>query len=121
MRRRASFGHLLSPTAGSFLSSRLAEVASYATTRSTPEGRHPESRRPCGIGIDAALLPSEFDLFPQASASIELIHHSQGVMGIRRTLVRSQLEKHSGSNTAHSAGRGQRSRFADWTSLAAAP
>ena len=107
---------MLSPTAGSFLASPLAEVASYATTRPSSE-----TRRPRGIRIDAAMLPSVFDLFPQASASIELIQHSQGGLGIGRTLVRSRLEKHGGSNTAHSAGRGQRNLFTGWTSLAAAP
>ena len=67
------------------------------------------------------MLPSVFHLSPQASASIELIEHSQGGLGIGRTLVRSRLEKHGGSNTAHSAGRGQHSLFTGWTSLAAAP
>ena len=47
------------------------------------------------------MLPSVFHLFPQASTSIELIQHLQGGLGIKRTLVRSRLEKHSGSNTAH--------------------
>ena len=50
------------------------------------------------------MLPSVFHLFPQASASIKLIQHSQGGLGIGRTLVRSRLEKHGGSNTAHGAG-----------------
>ena len=88
--------HFRSPTAGSFLASRLAEAASYATTRPSSE-----TKRPCGIRIDAAMLPSVFHLFPQASTSIELIQHLQGGLGIKRTLVRSRLEKHSGSNTAH--------------------
>ena len=47
------------------------------------------------------MLPSVFHLFPQASTSIELNQHLQGGLGIKRTLVRSRLEKHSGSNTAH--------------------
>ena len=47
------------------------------------------------------MLPSVFHLFPQASTSIELIQHFQGGLGIKRTLVRSRLEKHGGSNTAH--------------------
>jgi len=70
-----------------------------------------ETRRPCGIRVDAAMLPSVFHLFPQASASIELIQHVQGGLGIERTLVRSRLEKQGGSNTAHSAGRGQHDLF----------
>ena len=67
------------------------------------------------------MLPSVFHLFPQASASIELIEHSQGGLGIGRTLVRSRLEKHGGSKATHSAGRGQHNLFTGWTSLAAAP
>ena len=67
------------------------------------------------------MLPSVFHLFPQASASIELIQHSQGGLGIGRTLVRSRLEKHSGSNTAHTGGRGRHNLFTGWTSLAASP
>ena len=54
------------------------------------------------------MLPSVFHLFPQASTSIELIQHFQGGLGIKRTLVRSRLEKHGGSNTAHGARRGTR-------------
>ena len=57
------------------------------------------------------MLPSVFHLFPQASASIELIQHVQGGLGIERTLVRSRLEKQGGSNTAHSAGHGQHNLF----------
>lgn len=57
------------------------------------------------------MLPSVFHLFPQASASIELIQHVQGGLGIERTLVRSRLEKQGGSNTAHSAGCGQHDLF----------
>ncbi len=61
-----------------------------------------------GIGIDAATLPRLFDIFFQADPSLE---RSQGGLGIGLSLVRSVVELHGGSVTAHSAGKGKGSEF----------
>ena len=61
-----------------------------------------------GIGIDAATLPRLFDIFFQADASLE---RSQGGLGIGLSLVRSVVELHGGSVTAHSAGKDKGSEF----------
>ncbi len=67
------------------------------------------------------MLLSVFDLFPQLAAWIELTQHAQDGLGIARALVHSLLEIQGGSNTVCNAGRGQRSLFTGWNSLAAAP
>jgi PAS domain S-box-containing protein len=61
-----------------------------------------------GIGIPEDTLPRIFDLFVQASRSLD---RSQGGLGIGLTLVRSLVELHGGSVHAHSAGTGQGSEF----------
>jgi len=61
-----------------------------------------------GIGIDAATLPRVFDMFFQADPSLE---RSQGGLGIGLSLVRSVVELHGGTVTAHSAGKGKGSEF----------
>ena len=61
-----------------------------------------------GIGIDADLLPSVFDLFTQSSRTLD---RSQGGLGIGLTLVRNLVELHGGSVSAFSAGPGCGSRF----------
>jgi CheY-like chemotaxis protein/two-component sensor histidine kinase len=62
------------------------------------------SVRDAGLGIPADMLPSVFDLFVQGN-------RDQGGLGIGLTLVRSLVEMHGGTVTAHSAGTGQGSEF----------
>jgi CheY-like chemotaxis protein len=61
-----------------------------------------------GIGMSAELLPRVFDLFVQADQTLS---RSRGGMGIGLTLVRSLVELHDGSVTAHSGGPGEGSEF----------
>jgi two-component system CheB/CheR fusion protein len=61
-----------------------------------------------GEGIPPDLLPQVFDPFTQGSRSLD---RSQGGLGIGLTLVRSLVEMHGGTVTAHSEGLGKGSRF----------
>ena len=61
-----------------------------------------------GIGIAPSVLPTLFTLFSQADVPIA---RSRGGLGIGLTLVRTLVELHGGSVTAHSAGLGQGSEF----------
>ena len=64
--------------------------------------------RDTGIGIAPDLLPSVFDLFTQASRSLD---RSQGGLGVGLTLVRRLVELHGGTVEAHSDGLGRGSEF----------
>lgn len=64
--------------------------------------------RDTGIGIGPDLLPTVFDLFTQASRSLD---RSQGGLGVGLTLVRRLVEMHGGTVTAHSDGPGCGSEF----------
>ena len=66
------------------------------------------SVRDTGIGIDADMLPSIFDLFTQDRQAID---RAQGGLGLGLALVRNFVELHGGSVTAHSDGRGRGSEF----------
>jgi signal transduction histidine kinase/CheY-like chemotaxis protein len=61
-----------------------------------------------GMGIEPDFLPHIFDVFMQADRSIA---RSQGGLGIGLTLVRSLIELHGGTVTAHSEGLGTGSTF----------
>ena len=61
-----------------------------------------------GIGIAADALPRVFDMFVQANARDS---RAQTGLGIGLTLVRSLVEMHGGSVSAHSAGAGRGSEF----------
>ncbi|WP_437204346.1 PAS domain S-box protein [Planctomicrobium sp. SH664] len=61
-----------------------------------------------GIGIEQELLPRVFDLFTQATRSLD---RSQGGLGIGLTLVKRLIEMHGGSVSVHSQGVGMGSEF----------
>jgi signal transduction histidine kinase len=64
--------------------------------------------RDTGVGIAADMLARIFEPFVQSD---RVLHHSQGGLGIGLTLVRSLVEMHGGSVTAHSDGPGKGSEF----------
>ena len=61
-----------------------------------------------GVGIAREALPYVFDLFTQVDRSLD---RSQGGLGIGLTLVKSLVEMHGGSVSAHSDGPGEGSEF----------
>lgn len=61
-----------------------------------------------GIGIDAALLGSVFNLFVQQEQSLDRAH---GGLGIGLALAKSLVTMHGGAISASSAGRGKGSSF----------
>jgi CheY-like chemotaxis protein len=61
-----------------------------------------------GVGIAADMLARIFEPFVQSD---RVLYHSQGGLGIGLTLVRSLIEMHGGSITAHSEGPGKGSEF----------
>jgi PAS domain S-box-containing protein len=67
-----------------------------------------------GIGMDAALLPTVFDMYAQAPASEGM---AQGGLGVGLNLVRQLVQLHDGRVEAHSSGAGQGSRFTVWLPL----
>jgi signal transduction histidine kinase/CheY-like chemotaxis protein len=64
--------------------------------------------RDTGVGIPPEVLPKVFDLFTQASRTLD---RAQGGLGIGLTLVRRLVEMHGGSVRASSAGPGKGSEF----------
>jgi PAS domain S-box-containing protein len=104
-------------------STRLNQVVSNLLTNAakyTPPGgritvRASEERgeivirvRDAGIGIAPDVLPSVFDLFVQERQGID---RSQGGLGLGLTIVRNLVERHGGTVSAHSGGRGTGSEF----------
>jgi CheY-like chemotaxis protein len=61
-----------------------------------------------GIGIEGRLLPHIFDIFTQASQTIE---RAQGGLGLGLTIVKQIVELHGGSVEALSEGAGRGSEF----------
>jgi PAS domain S-box-containing protein len=61
-----------------------------------------------GIGMAPDVLPRVFDLFVQERQAID---RSLGGLGLGLTIVRSLVERHKGSVTAHSDGVGRGSEF----------
>jgi signal transduction histidine kinase len=61
-----------------------------------------------GIGIDAAMLPTIFDLFVQERQALS---RSQGGLGLGLSIARSMMALHGGSVTAHSDGVGRGCEF----------
>ena len=64
-----------------------------------------------GVGMSAEVLPTVFDLFIQASQSLD---RAQGGLGIGLSLVKGMVEMHGGTVTAASAGPGKGSSFRVW-------
>lgn len=64
--------------------------------------------RDTGIGIEPTMLPKVFGLFVQAGRRLD---RSQGGLGLGLSLVKSLVEMHGGSVTAHSEGPGRGSEF----------
>ncbi|WP_291982683.1 ATP-binding protein [Luteitalea sp.] len=102
---------------------RLAQVVANLLTNAAkytePGGRiHVEAHhrgdeivlavRDSGVGIDADMLPTIFDLFVQERQSLA---RSQGGLGLGLTIVRSLVQLHGGHVVARSAGRGQGAEF----------
>ncbi len=77
-------------------------------TAGSQDGQAEISVRDTGVGIEPELLPNIFDLFTQASRSLD---RAQGGLGIGLTLVQRLVEMHDGSITAHSEGPGHGSLF----------
>jgi signal transduction histidine kinase/CheY-like chemotaxis protein len=69
-----------------------------------------------GSGIDAALLTSIFELFTQATPTLDRSH---GGLGLGLSLVKSLVERHGGHVHAHSDGLGRGSEFVVRLPLAA--
>ncbi|MES2262241.1 MAG: ATP-binding protein [Pseudomonadota bacterium] len=67
-----------------------------------------------GIGIDAELLPTVFDMYAQAPAGEGM---AQGGLGVGLNLVRRLVLLHDGRVTAESGGAGLGSRFTVWLPL----
>jgi CheY-like chemotaxis protein/anti-sigma regulatory factor (Ser/Thr protein kinase) len=66
------------------------------------------SVRDNGSGIDAELLPNVFELFTQATPTLD---RSRGGLGLGLSLVKSLVERHGGQVHAHSDGLGHGSEF----------
>jgi signal transduction histidine kinase/CheY-like chemotaxis protein len=64
--------------------------------------------RDTGIGISTDMLPRIFDLFVQEQQDLV---RSQGGLGLGLTIVRSLVQLHGGTVSAHSAGLGHGSEF----------
>ncbi len=64
--------------------------------------------RDTGIGIDAQMLPTIFELFTQAPVALK---QAQGGLGIGLSLVKRLVDLHGGEIEAASAGRGSGSVF----------
>ncbi len=71
-----------------------------------------------GIGIPPEMLEQIFEMFAQVERPPE---HARGGLGIGLSLVRTLVELHGGSVTAHSEGPGQGSEFVVRLPMARAP
>jgi CheY-like chemotaxis protein/anti-sigma regulatory factor (Ser/Thr protein kinase) len=97
------------------VSNLLTNAAKYTppggriTVRATDERGEIVIRvRDTGIGIAPDVLPLVFDLFVQEHQAID---RSQGGLGLGLTIVRSLVERHGGTVSAHSDGPGTGSEF----------
>ena len=69
-----------------------------------------------GVGIDGELLPSIFELFTQATPTLD---RARGGLGLGLSLVKSLVERHDGRVLAHSEGQDRGSEFVVRLPLAA--
>ncbi len=93
----------------------LTNAAKYTATRGrvtmTAEAERGEvvlRVRDTGIGIASEVLPRVFDPFIQERQAID---RAQGGLGLGLTIVRSLVERHGGSVSAHSDGPDRGSEF----------
>ena len=64
-----------------------------------------------GIGLDAQVIPTLFQMFSQVDPAID---RTEGGLGIGLALVKGFVELHGGTVRAHSAGLGKGSEFEIW-------
>ncbi|HEU0032333.1 MAG TPA: response regulator [Kofleriaceae bacterium] len=89
--------------------SKYSDAGSLTTVKLVVSGGFAQvSVRDHGVGIDAAMLPTVFELFAQASTTLA---RSRGGLGIGLTLVKTLVNLHGGSIVAESSGIGKGSEF----------
>jgi PAS domain S-box-containing protein len=100
---------------GQVVSNLLTNAAKYTppggqiSVRAADESHEVVLRvRDTGIGIAPDVLPHVFDLFVQERQSLDRSH---GGLGLGLTIVRNLVERHGGTVSAHSTGRGHGSEF----------
>jgi PAS domain S-box-containing protein len=73
------------------------------TVSAAADGDHVVLRvKDTGVGMSPEVVPTVFDLFVQGRQSID---RAQGGLGLGLTIVRSLVERHGGTVSAHSEGR----------------
>ena len=101
----------LNQIASNLISNALKFTASGGRVTVTTESRGAESEvevSDTGAGIDEEFLPYVFDRFSQGDGSAARVH---GGLGLGLSIVKSLMEQHGGTVTAHSAGKGKGSSF----------
>lgn len=89
--------------------SKYTPAGGDVTVAAELEGRHVAvCVRDSGVGIAPEVLPTIFDLFVQGRQSLD---RSQGGLGLGLAIVRNLVERHGGSVSARSDGRGHGSEF----------
>lgn len=89
--------------------SKYMDGSGRISVRARSSGRWAEVQiEDAGIGIDAAMLPTIFDLFTQAPVAIK---QAQGGLGIGLSLVKRLVDLHEGKISVASPGRGLGSIF----------
>ncbi len=79
------------------------------SVRGSREGEEAVVRvRDTGVGIEPAMLPAVFDMFVQERQALD---RARGGLGLGLTIVKSLVEAHGGTVSAHSDGPGKGSEF----------